>query len=277
MENLNKLIDLDSVIRDFNPKLYKRLPRFVIGILKRIIRQDKINRLLTLYGHLDGSDFIEAVFKDFNVDIQSYGLDNVDKNQRLMFVANHPLGGIDGLAVIYSVCKNFNHCKGIVNDLLLFIVSLRSVFCGVNVYGHNNETIFKNIESLFNDPNENVCAFPAGLVSRKINGNITDLQWKKNFIIKAIEHNLPIVPVYVDAQNSRFFYNIANLRKKLGIKFNYELVLLPGEVFKYHDKPIKLYFGKPIMPETLKQFKSSNEKTDYVRKQTYSLKPNNED
>lgn len=273
VENRNKLIYIDSVIKDFNPKLHKKLPRFVIRLIEKIIRQDKINRVLTLYGHLDGPEFIEAVFKDFNVDIIAHGIENVDKGQRLMFVANHPLGGLDGLAVIYSICKNFGHCRALVNNLLLFIESLKSVFCGVNVYGHNTPEIFKNVEALYNDPAENVCAFPAGLVSRRINGIITDLKWKKNFINKAVEHNLPIVPVYVDAKNSSFFYTVANLRKKLGIKFNYELVLLPGEVFKYHDKPINIYFGEPVMPSVLSEIKDPNERTQYVRKMTYMLKP----
>ena len=273
MENRNKLIYIDSVIRDFNPKLHKRLPRFVIRLIERIIRQDKINRVLSLYGHLDGPEFIEAVFKDFNVDIIEHGVENVEKGQRMMFVANHPLGGLDGLAVIYSICKNFGHSRAIVNNLLLFIESLKSVFCGVNVYGHNTPAIIKNIQDLYEDPNENVCAFPAGLVSRRINGVITDLEWKNKFISMAVEHNLPIVPVYVDAQNSSFFYSVANIRKKLGIKFNYELVLLPSEVFKYHDKPINLYYGEPVMSSVLAEIKDPKERTQYVRKMTYMLKP----
>ena len=89
----------------------------------------------------------------------------------------------------------------------------------------------------------------------------------------AVQYKLPIVPVYVDAQNSSFFYSVANIRKKLGIKFNYELVLLPGEVFKYHDKPINLYYGEPIMPSVLSEIKGSAERTQYVRKMTYMLKP----
>ena len=148
------------MIRDFNPKLHKRLPRFVIRLIERIIRQDKINRVLSLYGHLDGPEFIEAVFKDFNVDIIEHGFENIEKGQRMMFVANHPLGGLDGLAVIYSICKNFGHSKAIVNNLLLFIESLKSVFCGVNVYGHNTPTILKGIEDLYQDQTKTSAHFP---------------------------------------------------------------------------------------------------------------------
>ncbi|MBR4441568.1 MAG: glycerol acyltransferase, partial [Bacteroidales bacterium] len=98
-------------------------------------------------------------------------------------------------------------------------------------------------------------------------------EWKNKFISMAVEHNLPIVPVYVDAQNSSFFYSVANIRKKLGIKFNYELVLLPSEVFKYHDKPINLYYGEPVMSSVLAEIKDPKERTQYVRKMTYMLKP----
>ena len=76
---------------------------------------------------------------------------------------------------------------------------------------------------------------------------------------------------FVDAVNSSFFYNVANLRKKLGIKFNYELVLLPSEVFKYHDKPINLYFGRPVEPSVLSGMCNAEERTQYVRSLTYNL------
>lgn len=272
--NLNQLIDIDKLIKIKKPQLYKRLPRFVIRKIEKIACQDQCNDILTRFGHLDGADFIEAVFNDFNVEIISSGLENVPKNTRLVFAANHPLGGIDGLAVIYSVCRNFGHAKGIVNDLLLNVGSLKSVFCGVNVYGHNSPEIINNIENLYNS-NHNICVFPAGMVSRRIDGVIQDLKWKKNFIVKSVQNNLPIVPVYVEAQNSDKFYSIANWRKKLGIKFNYELVLLPSEVFKYKNKPIKLFFGKPIMPQEIKEKGNAEQQTLFVRQETYKLAPTN--
>ena len=271
MENNSKLIDIEKIIRTKNPNLYKKLPHFVISLLKKIICEDKINRLLSLYGHLNGTDFIDAVFKDLNVEIISRNIEKLDKNQRYVFVANHPLGGIDGLAVISAVCKNFGKSKAIVNDLLTNIENLREVFCGVNVYGHNTQEIAENIEKLYAS-DENICIFPAGLCSRKIDGKIQDLPWKKNFIEKAVKADLSVVPVFVDALNSGFFYNTALLRKKLGIKFNYELILLPSEVFKFHDKPIELFFGKPIEAETLKKLPSAQSRADFLREQTYLAK-----
>ncbi len=243
----------------------------MIRQLERLIRQDEINRLLTLYGHLDGVEFIDAVFEDMKVGVHCHGLDNVGIEGKKVFVSNHPLGGLDGLAVISMANKHFGKARGIVNDLLLNIDCLKSVFCGVNLYGHNTPEVVNNIDALYADE-ENVCVFPAGLVSRRVDGVVQDLQWKKAFIEKAYAKNLPIVPVYVDALNTNFFYSVAHWRKKIGVKFNYELVLLPSEVFKYSGKDIDLYFGKPIMPEELSVLKSPQERTLRVRELTYSLK-----
>jgi len=273
LETKSKLLNIDEIIRTKNPGLHKKLPRFVIRWFEKLICQDENNRLLSLYGHLPGVGFIDAVFKDLNVDVVCHGLENVDAKGKLVFVANHPLGGIDGLAVISMVSKHFGAVKGIVNELLLNIDCLRSVFCGVNVYGHNKPENVQDIDALYNS-DENICIFPAGMVSRRIDGVVQDLTWKKNFVEKAYAKQIPIVPVFVDALNSNFFYSVANIRKRLGIKFNYELVLLPSEVFKYKGKPIHLYFGKPVTPDELAAFKTPVERTQHLRELTYKLKQN---
>ena len=200
------LINIENIIKTKNPALYKKLPRFAIRWLEKIIRQDQNNRLLSLYGHHDGVGFIDAVFEDMKIETNCYGLENVDYQGKKVFVANHPLGALDGLAVIAQVNKHFGKSRGIVNELLLNLDPLKSVFCGVNVYGHNTPDIVRNIDALY-EGDENICLFPAGLVSRRIDGVVQDLPWKKNFIEKAYHNQLPIVPVYVPS-NKRFFHKV---------------------------------------------------------------------
>jgi putative hemolysin len=117
--------------------------------------------------------------------------------------------------------------------------------------------------------------FPAGLVSRKINGKITDLEWKRNFVKKAIQHKRDIVPVFISGQNSNFFYNLANLRKKLGIKINIEMVFLPGELFKSKTKHITVKFGKPVKWEELNNGEKPEKWAQKIKELTYNLTKNN--
>ena len=93
--------------------------------------------------------------------------------------------------------------------------------------------------------------FPAGLCSRKQKGKIQDLDWKKNFVSKAVKYKRDIIPVHFKGSNSSFFYNLANLRAHSGIKFNIEMIYLPDEMTKQEGKEISLTFGKPVTYQTI--------------------------
>src|SRR5690606_39130769 len=88
-----------------------------------------------------------------------------------------------------------------------------------------------------------VLVFPAGLVSRKQEGGISDLEWKKSFINKARKYKKDVVPVYIEGKNSNFFYNLAKLRKTLGIKSNVEMLYLADEMFGQKDKKVTIHVG----------------------------------
>ena len=131
----------------------------------------------------------------------------------------------------------------------------------------NNET--GTIESVLSS-DDAVGFFPAGLVSRKQNGEIIDLDWKKSFVTQAIDHKRLIVPVFIEGRNSNFFYNFANLRKRLGIKANLEMLFLPDEMFKQRDQTIKVHFSKPFDPSILSKDKTHKNWADLIKKFIYS-------
>jgi putative hemolysin len=116
-----------------------------------------------------------------------------------------------------------------------------------------------------------VLFFPAGLVSRKRKGVIADLPWKKTFISKARKHKRKIVPVYIDGQNSKFFYNLANLRKRLGMKTNIEMLYLVDEMYNQYDKEVNVFIGKPLSFEDLPKDKNDDELAEYIRSLIYTL------
>ncbi len=274
MENNEKLIDIRKVIGDKNPNLLKILPKFVINYIKNIVHEDEINAHIANNNDIYGVQFVEnTLFDLFGVKIQYQGLENLKKSERYIVTSNHPMGGLDGLAIMYVVSKINPNIKVPVNDLLLYIPNLKPIFLPINKHGKQSSDAAVEIEEAYNS-DVAIIYFPAGLASRKINGKIMDLEWKKSFIQKARQYHRDIIPVYISGKNSNFFYNLANLRKKLGIKSNIEMFFLSNEMFKQKDKNIKIIFGEPISYNFFDKSKTDNEWAQYVKDIVYKLGEN---
>jgi putative hemolysin len=136
--------------------------------------------------------------------------------------------------------------------------------------GKNPRQATEKIEQAYKS-DKAILIFPAGLVSRKTDGRVQDLLWRKSFVAKAIAYHRNIVPVFINGKNSSFFYNFANLRKRLGIKVNIEMMLLPKEMFRQRDKTIEITFGKPIPYAYFTADKTHAEWALEVRNKVYSL------
>jgi len=113
--------------------------------------------------------------------------------------------------------------------------------------------------------------FPAGLCSRRRNGVIRDLEWKKTFIVKSVQAQRDVVPVHFGGRNSDFFYNLANICKALGIKFNIAMLYLADEMFKNRHKTFTVTFGKPIPWQTFDKSKTPAQWAEYVKDIVYKL------
>jgi putative hemolysin len=265
---MNKIIDIKEVIRKKNPTLAKMIPGFVISYLKRLIHEDEINRLINDYGDQYGLDFVRSILNDLKVTYSMDGLDQIPCNNRYIFASNHPLGGFDGLVLMDAIGTAFPEIRFIVNDILLNLKNFDPVFVPVNKHGRQSTEYARIIDETYSGDAQ-VLYFPAGLCSRKINGQIIDLQWSKNFIQKAIHYKRDVVPVYFEGRNSNFFYNLANIRKKLRIKANIEMTFLVDELFKQRGRHFRLKFGTPISYTTFDKSKNYQEWTEVVREKVY--------
>ena len=266
-----KFIDIEKIIADKNPKLLKRLPKFILNYLKKILWQDEVNRIIHDNEGANGVQFCRNVIKEFNITATIEGIENAPKTGGVTFASNHPLGGMDALAFIDQFSHYRSDIKFIANDILLNLKPMQDIFVGVNKMGATAVPSLKNVDSvLAND--ESVVIFPAGLVSRRKNGLIEDLDWKKTFVTRARKHNVPIVPVIIDGKLSNFFYNLSNLREKLGIKANIEMLYLVNELFKQKNTTIKIIFGKPIYPNDLDEDVKDTELAQDIKRKAYSLK-----
>lgn len=265
-----KFIDVEKIIGDKNPTLLKRLPGFVLNYLKRILHQDEVNQILYQNRELMGSDFCDNIVERFSINVSAFGLENVPQKGGVILACNHPLGGMDAMAVSHLMAQLRKDFKFIVNDILMELPNLRGIFTGVNKHGANAASSLKKVDELFGS-SEAIFVYPAGLVSRKKNGRVKDLQWKKTFVTRAKKYNTPIVPVHISGELSAFFYNLARIREALGIKANLEMLYLVNEQFKLQAKPINVTFGKLIAPEMLTTHKTDLEWAQEIKQQVYQL------
>ena len=268
-----KFIDIDKVIKDKNPKLLKILPKFIINYIKRVLHEDGVNEILHDFKAIYDYEFCAALIKRLNIKINVTGLENIPKDGGFIFASNHPLGGMDAMALVTVIEPYRKDVKFIVNDILLNIKNLNGIFTGVNKHGGNTKSSLKLVDDLFASDRA-VFVFPAGLVSRKTNGVIADLEWKKTFITRAKKHNKTIIPVYVEGRLSNFFYRLSNLRKALGIKANLEMFFLSDESFKQQDKTLNIIFGKPIPAAHFDGTKSDKEWSKWMQNKVQEMGAN---
>lgn len=274
-------IDLDGVLRQRLPRLSKFIPRFAVEWMKRTICQDELNRILEENAGLEGADFCRGALKSLDIQLDARFEERLPspEKRRVLYVSNHPLGGLDGLALIdYVQRRHGGNVYFIVNDLLSAVKPLENVFLPVNKFGKQNREAVKAVEDAFagDDP---IIMFPAGLVSRlrrvpfmgKKTRMVSDLPWNKMFVNKAHHHKRDIIPLFFSGENSRHFYRMANLRRRLGMKFNFEMIYLPGEMVRMAHSRLSITFGVPLSWEMLTPGRNAGGCAASVRASVYHL------
>ncbi|MEG0948483.1 MAG: 1-acyl-sn-glycerol-3-phosphate acyltransferase [Bacteroidales bacterium] len=264
-------IDIEKAIKKKAPGAGSKIPGFIYRSLAKLICQEKMNDLLDKNRTLRGVDFAEGILRDMNVRVVMEGEENIPADGRFIFASNHPLGGLDGMALVKIFGQRFNKkVRFIVNDLLMNITNLATVFVPINKHGNQGKENASLLNDAFLSENQ-ILIFPAGLCSRLQDGEIRDLEWKKAVIAKSVEYRRDIIPVFFEGQNSSFFYRLGYWRKKLGIKVNVEMALLPREMFKNNNKTFVVRVGKPIPWQTFDKAKSQKGWAEYLKNKVYEL------
>lgn len=223
--------------------------RWMVRLLNRLLHVDDINQCLDSCGDKEGVEFAKAAMKYLDITVELKNEERIPRDGCPIIIANHPLGGPDGMALIAAVGSVRNDILFPVNDFLLFVKQLQPVFVPIDKV-HGNRHTAGGINEAFAGRNV-LLYFPAGLCSRRIKGKIVDPEWKPTMVKKAIQHHRDLIPVHIEARNRGRFYTIANWRKRLGIKFNFEMALLPGELFAQRGKTFRMTVGEPIPWQTL--------------------------
>lgn len=265
IEITENFIDLKKVLASKGIKVSYPL----LWFLNRLLHIDEINKGVYLNRDKQGVDFANAIVDYLGIKVVMDHSERIPVDGNPIIVANHPLGGPDGMALIGAVGRYRKDILFPVNDFLMYLPPLRSVFVPVDKV-HGNRSTADGLNQAFAAKNA-LLYFPAGMCSRRIKGKIVDLEWKPTVVKKAILHQRDIVPVFIEACNRRRFYTIANLRKRLGIKFNFEMALLPGEMFGQRGNTFRMVVGKPIPWQTFTDKMSASQWAAQLHDYVYTL------
>jgi len=115
-EEEEKFIDIEKLLQQKNVTW---LPKFVVAYLKRVIHQKDVNQFIAKNKNVYNEDFGEAALKYIGIEANIVGLENIPKEGGVILTANHPLGGMDAMALISKIREHRNNMRFIVNDILL--------------------------------------------------------------------------------------------------------------------------------------------------------------
>lgn len=269
-----KTIDLDLILSSKMGSKVKFVPRPFVSWLKRVIHQDEVNRFLWESRHLSGTEWLEECVRYLDMTLQIVGEENLpakDDGKLYTFVSNHPLGGADGVALGSIIGRHYDgRFRYLVNDLLMNLPGLAPVCIPINKTGSQSRSFPQMVEDGFKSGNH-ILMFPAGICSRRIDGKVQDIAWKKTFITKSVEYQRDVVPIHFSGSNSDFFYKLASFSDKYVKKINLAMLFLVDEMYKNVHKSFQVTIGKPIPWQTFDKSKSASTWAQEVRSRVYAL------
>ena len=267
-------IDIDGILDSKAGSKARFVPGFVRTWLKNIAHQDEVNEFLESAGEKQGVPWLDAVMEFLDVTLDVPGLETLPDDsdgRRFPFVSNHPLGGPDGIAIGQILGHRYDgRIRYLVNDLLMNLHGLAPLCVPINKTGKQSRDFPRLVEAAFGSDNH-IIMFPAGLCSRREKGVIHDLPWNKTFITKSIETQRDVVPIHFGGCNSDRFYRVANIGKRLGLKFNIAMLFLADETFRNRHKTFSVHIGRPIPYQTFQTDKKPAEWARWVEEQVYKL------
>lgn len=242
------MIDTEKAINDKFPAIKdKPGASFIYKMLKFLTHEDEINNFIENNQHLRGFSFLDKILEHFNFSyrVSNRCINRIPAEGRVIIVANHPIGSLDGLALLKLIYSVRSDVRIVANDLLNQVTPLKSLFLPVDNMSvdpdkpvSHKQNYKAMLDSLENE--EALIIFPAGEVSRISPNGVKDGKWKKGFLKLAEKTNAPILPILIKAKNSALFYGLSSVYKPLGT------MLLSHEMFNKENHEIAFHIGKAI-------------------------------
>ncbi|MFC4689385.1 GNAT family N-acyltransferase [Dokdonia genika] len=266
------LVTAKEVARAINVDKFGFVGTFIGWSLMKVLKISTANKIYDRNKHLGDLEFLNALLDEFKIkfEIPEEDLKRLPKSGAYITISNHPLGGIDGILLLKLMLEQRPDFKIIANFLLHRIEPLKPYVMPVNPFENKKDVKssiagFKSAISHLRDGHP-LGVFPAGEVSTyKDDKLIIDKPWEEAAMKLIKKAEVPVVPIYFHAKNSRLFYQLSRLSDTL------RTAKLPSELLTQKHRVIKVRIGNPIKVAAQKEHESLADFTEFLRKKTYML------
>jgi putative hemolysin len=266
------LVSAKEVAKVINVDNYGFIGTFIGWLLMKVLKISTLNKFYTRNKHLQGVDFLDKILDEFQIkfEIPEEDLKRLPKDGAYITVSNHPLGGIDGILLLKLMLEQRSDFKIIANFLLHRIEPMKPYIMPVNPFEDRKDVKsslvgFKNAILHLREGCP-LGIFPAGEVSTYRDGKLmVDRPWEEAAMKLVKKAEVPVVPIYFHAKNSRLFYKLSKISDTL------RTAKLPSEVLTQKRRTIKVRIGKPISVEDQKEHTSLDDFSEFLRRKTYML------
>ncbi|TWO31557.1 lysophospholipid acyltransferase family protein [Seonamhaeicola sediminis] len=266
------LVTAKEVAKAIQLEKYGFIGTFIGWILMKVLKISTLNKIYKRNKHLSHLDFLNGILGDFQIkfEIPEEDLKRLPKEGAYITISNHPLGGIDGILLLKLMLEQREDFKIIANFLLHRIEPMKPYIMPVNPFEDRKDAAssvvgFKN-SILHLREGHPLGIFPAGEVSTYRDGKlVVDRPWEEAAMKLVKKAEVPIVPIYFHAKNSKLFYKLSK------ISDTFRTAKLPSELLTQKRRTIKVRIGRPITVNDQKEHKTLEDFTEFLRKKTYML------
>lgn len=266
------LVTAKEVAKAIKADKYGVLGTFAGWILMKVLRISNLNEIYDRNKHLKDVEFLNAILDEFQIkfEIPEEDFKRLPKDGAYITISNHPLGGIDGILLLKLMLEREPNFKIIANFLLHRIEPMKPYIMPVNPFETHKDAKSSTVglKETFRHLSDGkpLGMFPAGEVSTYRDGRlVVDRDWEEGAIKVIRKAQVPVVPIYFHAKNSKFFYKLSKINDTL------RTAKLPSELFSQKDRVIKVRIGKPISVAEQNEHKTLEEYSKFLRKKTYML------
>jgi putative hemolysin len=266
------LVTAKEVAKAIHADKYGVFGTFAGWMLMKVLKISTLNKIYDRNKHLSDLEFLNAILDEFQIkfEIPEEDFKRLPKDGAYITISNHPLGGIDGILLLKLMLEKEPNFKIIANFLLHRIEPMKKYIMPVNPFENHKDAkssvigIKETLRHL--SDGKPLGMFPAGEVSTYKDGKlVVDKAWEEGAIKVIRKAQVPVVPIYFHAKNSRLFYLLSKIGDTL------RTAKLPSELLTQKDRVIKVRVGKPISVAEQNEHKTIEEYSEFLRKKTYML------